>query len=241
MIIIPAIDIRGGKCVRLTQGDFDQEKIYSEYPQEQALKWQEHGANFLHVVDLDGAKHGEPINIYAIKHILETVKIPIEVGGGIRKMSDIENLLDMGVERVILGSIAVEIPALVQEAVEEFGDDKILVGIDARDGIVSVHGWLDSGDVGVMELAVRMGDLGISTIVYTNISNDGTLKGCDADEFEKIAEVSGLSIIASGGVSSLEDIKALKEKEASGVSGVIIGKALYEGVINLSDAIKIAE
>ena len=174
MIILPAIDIRGGKCVRLTQGDFERETVYSDDPQEVAQKWQNEGANFLHVVDLDGAKAGSPINIFTIKHILEVVKIPVEVGGGIRKMEDIENLLEMGVRRVILGSAAIENPELVREAAEEFGEN-IVVGIDAKDGKVAVHGWRDSSEMDSVELVEQIGDFGISRIIYTDISRDGML------------------------------------------------------------------
>ena len=240
MIILPAIDIRGGKCVRLTQGDFERETVYSDDPQEVAQKWQNEGANFLHVVDLDGAKAGSPINIFTIKHILEVVKIPVEVGGGIRKMEDIENLLEMGVRRVILGSAAIENPELVREAAEEFGEN-IVVGIDAKDGKVAVHGWRDSSEMDSVELVEQIGDFGISRIIYTDISRDGMLSGINAEHFADLARKSGISVIASGGVGSLEDIRSLKVYEADGVAGVIIGKALYTGAISLKDAIAVAE
>ena len=241
MLILPAVDIRGGKCVRLTQGDFKKEIIYSNFPEEQALKWQEMGAKFLHVVDLDGAREGNPINIFSVKKILDVVEIPIEVGGGIRTMNDMENLLDMGVERIILGSVAVENPDLLREAAREFGGEKIVVGIDARNGIVAVHGWGDSGYMKAEELAMQIGDFGISTIIYTDISRDGMMNGVDAENFADIARKSGISIIASGGVGSLDDIRALKKFENDGVVGVIVGKAIYENKINLAEAIEIAE
>lgn len=241
MMILPAVDIRGGKCVRLTQGDFKQEIIYSNFPEEQALKWQEMGAEFLHVVDLDGAKEGTPTNIFSIKKILDVVEIPIEVGGGIRTMSDMENLLDMGVERIILGSIAVEDPDLLQDAAREFGGEKIVVGIDARDGIVAVHGWGDSGYIKAEDLAMQIGDFGISTIIYTDISRDGMLSGVDAEVFADLARKTGISIIASGGVGSLDDIRKLKKFEDDGIVGVIVGKAIYENKINLAEAVEIAK
>ncbi|MBR6014277.1 MAG: 1-(5-phosphoribosyl)-5-[Selenomonadaceae bacterium] len=241
MMILPAVDIRGGKCVRLTQGDFKQEIIYSNFPEEQALKWQEMGAEFLHVVDLDGAKEGTPTNIFSIKKILDVVEIPIEVGGGIRTMSDMENLLDMGVERIILGSIAVEDPDLLQDAAREFGGEKIVVGIDARDGIVAVHGWGDSGYIKAEDLAMQIGDFGISTIIYTDISRDGMLSGVDAEVFADLARKTGISIIASGGVGSLDDIRELKKFEDDGIVGVIVGKAIYENKINLAEAVEIAK
>lgn len=241
MLILPAIDIRGGKCVRLTQGDFGKEKIYSDFPEEQALKWQEGGAKFLHVVDLDGAREGAPTNLFIVKKILETVKIPVEIGGGIRTMDDIETYLDLGVARVILGSVAAEDPELVKEAAEEFGGENIAVGIDAKNGIVAVHGWNDLGLIQAEELAMQIGDFGISTLIYTDISRDGMLGGIDAEHFADIARKSGISVIASGGISSLDDIRKLKNLESAGIIGAVIGKALYENVIDLAEAVKIAE
>lgn len=241
MIILPAIDIRGGNCVRLAQGDFEREIIYSSVPEEQALKWQNMGAKFLHVVDLDGAKIGTPMNIFSIKKILEVVNIPIEVGGGIRTIQDMENLLDMGVHRIILGSVAVENPDLVREAAESFGGERIAVGIDAKDGVVAVHGWGDSGYIKADELAMQIGDVGISTIIYTDIARDGMLSGIDAEIFADMAKKSGVNIIASGGISSLNDIRKLKKYEREGVVGAVIGKALYENRIDLAEAIEIAE
>ncbi len=240
MLILPAIDIRDGKCVRLTQGDFKRELKYSYYPEETAIELQEAGAEFLHVVDLDGARDGILTNIFVIKRILDNVTIPIEVGGGIRKMADIENLLDIGVTRVILGSAAVEEPEFVREAARKFGDD-VIIGIDAREGIVAVHGWCDSGEMHAKELAAQMGDFGVSTIIYTDIARDGMLGGINVDRVAEIAQSSGVNVIASGGVSSIEDIRALKARENDGIVGAIIGKALYEGVIDFKKALKAAE
>ena len=240
MLILPAIDIRDGKCVRLTQGDFKRELKYSYYPEETAAELQEAGAKFLHVVDLDGARDGVLTNIFIIKRILDNVTIPIEVGGGIRTMADIENLLDIGVNRVILGSAAVEDPEFVKDAAEKF-DDSIVVGIDAREGIVAVHGWCDSGKMHAKDLAAQMGDYGVSTIIYTDIARDGMLGGINAERVAEIAQSSGVNVIASGGVSSVEDIRALKNYEADGIVGAIIGKALYEGVIDFKKALAAAE
>ena len=240
MLILPAIDILQGSAVRLEQGDFNKKTTYSLYPEEVAVKWQNSGAQFLHVVDLDGAKQGAISNIFAIKRIIDNINIPIEVGGGIRRMSDIDNLLDIGVERVIIGSAAVENPEFVQEAAENFGE-QVIVGIDARNGMVAVHGWSDSGEIEATELAARIGDYGISTIIYTDISRDGMLKGIDAAQVANIAEHAGIEVIASGGVTSLDDIKNLKAHESVGVVGAIIGKALYEGKMDLTEALKIAE
>ena len=237
MIIFPAIDLRGGKCVRLIQGDFDKETVYSDDPQATALKWQSMGAKFLHVVDLDGARKGSPQNLDAIKNILDAVEIPIEVGGGIRTLDDMETLLTLGVRRVILGSVAVENISLVEEAVKKFGD-RIVVGIDARDGFVAVHGWEKSSSVKAGELAKKIVAAGVETIIYTDISKDGMLSGVNVESFTELAKESGAQIVASGGVKSIEDIRALK---AAKVAGVIVGKAIYTGALDLKLAIEIAE
>ncbi len=237
MIIFPAIDLRGGKCVRLIQGDFDKETVYSDDPQATALKWQSMGAKFLHVVDLDGARVGSPQNLDAIKKILDTVEIPIEVGGGIRTIADVEKILSLGVRRVILGSVAVENISLVAEAVKKFGD-KIVVGIDARNGFVAVHGWEKSSQVKVEELAKKIVAAGVETIIYTDISKDGMLSGVNAKIFSELQKISGAKIVASGGVKNLEDIRALK---AAKISGVIVGKAIYTGALDLKAAIEISE
>lgn len=240
MIIFPAIDLRGGKCVRLIQGDFAKETVYSDDVQATALRWQNQGAKFLHVVDLDGAKAGSPQNIDAIKKILAAVRIPIEVGGGIRTLDDAERILNLGVRRVILGSVAVENPALVVEAVKRFGD-RIVVGIDARDGFVAVHGWATSSNVTAGELAKKIAAAGVRTIIYTDISKDGMLSGVNAETFAELAKFSGAQVVASGGVRSIDDIRALKAVESDGVVGVIVGKAIYTGSLDLAAAIKIAE
>lgn len=239
MIILPAIDIRGGKCVRLTQGDFSKEFLYSSYPEDTAVELQDAGAQFLHVVDLDGARVGHPMNVFTIKKILESIDIPIEVGGGIRSMEEIEMMLDIGVHCVILGTAAVDNPAFVRKAAQEFAD-KVIVSIDARDGIVEVNGWGNSGTISAEELAARIGDCGITTITYTDISRDGMLTGVNVEKVATLAQKSGLSVIASGGVSSLDDILALKKYEHNGVVGAIIGKAIYEGIIDVGEAVEIA-
>ena len=240
MIIFPAIDLRGGKCVRLVQGDFGRETVYSDDVAATALKWQNSGAKFLHVVDLDGARAGSPKNLDAIKKILDAVTIPIEVGGGVRSLDDIERLLTLGVRRVILGSVAVENPSLVAEAVARFGS-RIVVGIDARGGLVAVHGWERSSTVTADDLARRIVTAGVKTIIYTDISRDGMLSGVDAEVFARLAKSSGAQIVASGGVKSIEDIRALKAVETQGVVGVIVGKAIYTGALDLSVAIALAE
>jgi phosphoribosylformimino-5-aminoimidazole carboxamide ribotide isomerase len=240
MIIFPAIDIRGGKCVRLLKGDFNQETVFSDSPADMARKWQAQGAEYLHLVDLDGALAGSSQNLAAIKEILQVVDIPTELGGGIRSMEQIDQLLAMGITRVILGSVAVKNPDLVREACTKYGE-RIVVGIDAKDGIVAVEGWGESGNIGVVELAKKMKDAGVKTIIYTDISRDGTLSGVNVEATIKLAQESGVKIVASGGVKSLEDIKALKKQEAVGIEGVIAGKSIYMGALDLAAAIKIAK
>jgi len=240
MIIFPAIDIRGGKCVRLLKGDFNQETVFSDSPADMARKWQAQGAEYLHLVDLDGALAGSSQNLAAIKEILQVVDIPTELGGGIRSMEQIDQLLAMGITRVILGSVAVKNPDLVCEACAKYGE-RIVVGIDAKDGIVAVEGWGESGNIGVVELAKKMKDAGVKTIIYTDISRDGTLSGVNVEATIKLAQESGVKIVASGGVKSLEDIKALKKQEAVGIEGVIAGKSIYMGTLDLAAAIKIAK
>lgn len=240
MIIFPAIDIRGGNCVRLTKGRFDCETIFSDSPAAMACQWEKLGAEFLHIVDLDGALAGKPVNIEAITEIIKSVSIPIQLGGGIRNLASIETALMLGINRVILGSIAVKNPELVQEACLKYGE-KIVIGIDAKDGIVAVDGWGISGNVEVGVLAKRMADVGAKRIVYTDISRDGMLSGVNVTASEKLAQTSGLSVIASGGVSSLADIKAVKAASSSGVEGVIVGKAIYTGALDLSAALALAK
>ena len=239
MIVFPAIDLKNGECVRLIKGDFSKKTVYNNSPEEVAYQWEMQGAEFLHVVDLDGALAGEPRNLIVIKNILNCVHIPLELGGGIRSIAAIEKVLEYGVSRVILGSIAVRNKNMITEACRVYGE-KILVGIDAKDGIAAIDGWGVSSNISAIELAKRLADVGAKTIIYTDISRDGTLTGVNIAETVKLAEESGVHIIASGGVSSLDDIKKLKEQEAKGVIGVIIGKALYEGTVSLTEAIEVA-
>ena len=236
MLILPAIDLRGGNCVRLVKGDFKQETIYSEHPEEIALRWEGEGAEFLHVVDLDGALAGEPQNMDAIKRILQAVTIPVEVGGGIRSMESIDRLLSIGVSRVILGSVAVHKEELVQEACSAYGN-RIVVGIDAKKGIVATDGWEKSASISAVELAKKLGAFGLETIIYTDISRDGTLSGVNVTETAHLARASGIKVIASGGVKSISDIEELKKRECDGIIGVIVGKSIYEGTLSLTEAI----
>ena len=238
MIIFPAIDIRGGKCVLLYKGDFAQETVFGE-PAEMAKKWQAQGAQYLHLVDLDGARAGRSENLATIKAILEVVAIPVELGGGIRTMANIEQVIKLGVQRVILGSVAVRDPELVAAACQKYGE-RIVVGIDAKDGIVAVDGWGVSGDVDVITLAKKMKSAGVRTIIYTDISRDGTLSGVNVEATAKLARESGVRVVASGGVKSAADIRALKPYEQDGIEGVIVGKSIYMGTLNLPEALAIA-
>ncbi len=239
MIIFPAIDLRGGKCVRLFKGDFSRETIFSDNPSAVAVKWEEMGAQYLHVVDLDGALQGETKNREAIRSILGAVHIPMELGGGLRSLESIERALTGGIQRVILGSAAVENPSLVQEACHRFGD-RIVVAIDARDGIVATQGWESSGNVSALDFAKQMADYGVKTVIYTDISRDGTLSGLNLEGAIELSKVSGLRVVASGGVRSLEDIRAVKAHETDGIEGVIVGQAIYSGRLDLKKALRIA-
>ena len=239
MIIFPAIDIRGGKCVRLLKGDFEKETVFSDKPEEMAKKWQAQGAEFLHLVDLDGALAGKSQNLATVEKILAVVDIPVELGGGIRTLESIDEVLALGVRRVILGSVAVRDPELVKTACAKYGD-RIVVGIDAKDGIVAVDGWGVSGDVEATALAKEMKKAGVKTIIYTDISRDGTLSGVNVEATAKLARESGVAIVASGGVKSIADIEALKPYEKAGIEGVIVGKSIYMGTLDLAEAIEIA-
>ncbi|WP_019542115.1 1-(5-phosphoribosyl)-5-[(5-phosphoribosylamino)methylideneamino]imidazole-4-carboxamide isomerase [Selenomonas bovis] len=239
MTIFPAIDLRGGKCVRLFKGDFDQETVFSDQPAEVAQQWQAQGAQFLHLVDLDGARAGHSENLATVREILAAVTIPVELGGGIRTLENIDEVLALGVRRVILGSVAVRDPELVAAACAKYGN-RIVVGIDAKDGIVAVDGWGVSGDVDVITLAKRMKQAGVRTIIYTDISRDGTLAGVNVEATAKLARESGVHVVASGGVRDVRDIEALKPYEKDGIEGVIVGKSIYTGSLSLPEALAIA-
>ena len=238
MIIFPAIDLKDGKCVRLVEGKLDKKTIYSDKPEEAALHWQSLGAEFLHIVDLDGAFEGAPKNLSVIEKILAAIKIPVQIGGGIRTLDTVKLLLDLGIKRVILGTAAVSEPNLVKEAIEKFGSDRIVLGIDARNGRVAVKGWAEESDIDAKELALNMKKIGIERIVFTDIKRDGTLKGPNIEATKEMALATGLKVIASGGVSSIDDLKKLKEIEQYGVEGVIVGQALYKGAIDLKEALQ---
>lgn len=239
MRILPAIDLRVGKCVRLVEGKIENETIFSDDPVSVAKSWEDLGAEIIHLVDLDGAFAGRPRNLEIIEEIVKTVKIPVQLGGGIRNMKTITQLLDMGVERVILGTIAINKPEIVKEACEKYGD-RIVVGIDAKDGLVAIEGWEATVEKTILELALEMEKIGIKRVLYTDVRRDGTLKGPNLEGLKNLASKSGLKVIASGGVSSLDDIRAIKELEQFGVDEVIVGKALYTGAVSMEDLLAIA-
>lgn len=239
MIIYPAIDIKDGRAVRLVQGEASQVTVYESDPVVVAQKWQIQGAQIIHVIDLDGAMKGAPHNFGAVKRISQTVDVPIQFGGGVREIETIHRLFDAGVSLVVLGTAVIVDIGLVKTALNLFGE-RIVVGIDARHGKVAIEGWRKATDKDVVELAVMMEDMGASRIVYTDISKDGMLVGPNLDGIRSVADSVDVPIIASGGVSSLDDIRALKELEPRGVEGVIVGKALYERAFTLPEAIKVA-
>lgn len=239
MLVIPAIDLRNGKCVRLVEGKIENETIYSDEPAEMGRKWESLGARFLHLVDLDGAFAGEPRNREAVKAILAALTIPAELGGGIRDMATIAFYLEMGIARVILGTAAISNPSLIEEACSEFGGDRIVLGVDAKDGMVAIHGWDATVTKTAVELAREMKELGVQRIIYTDIKRDGTLMGPNLESTKEMAVETGLKVIASGGISGLNDIMAVMELEPFGVDSVITGKALYDGRLNLADALRV--
>lgn len=236
MLIIPAIDLRKGKVVRLCQGRRDAETVYSSAPEDAARLWEEKGARCLHIVDLDGAFEGRPKNLTAVREILRCVNIPIELGGGIRTLEEIEMLLNLGVQWVILGTSLILNPKLVKEALKRF-PDRILVSLDARQGRVLIKGWQDKTVIPVKDLAQDLEKIGITRIIYTDITRDGMMVGPNLGGIKKILSSTNLEIIASGGISSLMDLKRLKRLAPKGLRGVIIGRALYEGRIDLEEAI----
>ena len=241
MIIFPAIDLSRGKCVRLIQGRRNDETVYGDDPSRIAEKWQAAGAAWLHLVDLDGAFEGGSKNVSAIKSILAAIKIPAQLGGGIRTLDDIDRLLQLGLARVILGTVAVEKPSIVYEAVKLFGSGRIAVGIDARNGKVSVRGWTEDTAVTAKDLGKKMSTEGIKTFIYTDIARDGMLKGPNIPALKEFSEATGGGVIASGGIATLDDITAIAQLKNSGVIGMITGKALYENKFSLEDAIQAAK
>ena len=230
MDIIPAIDIKEGRCVRLKQGDFNKEEVYGNDPVEMALYWQEKGVNRIHVVDLDGAKEGHTINFSLISEIVSALKIPVQVGGGIRTFDTIEKYLESGVDRVILGTVALKKPEILKKALKVYGPDRVLVGVDVKQGKVAVEGWIETTEETAYDTINKLKEIGVKTFIYTDISRDGMLSGPNLSGIKELAQLNGVNLIASGGISSNEDIKKLKE---IGINSAIVGKALYKGRLKL--------
>jgi phosphoribosylformimino-5-aminoimidazole carboxamide ribotide isomerase len=239
MLIVPAIDLKGGKCVRLLRGDMEAETVYGDDPLAMGQRWVDEGGQYLHVVDLDGAVRGEPVNQAAIASLCRGLAIPIEIGGGVRSVARAEELLGLGADRVIFGTAALAEPEVVRQACARF-PGRIAVGIDARDGKVAVKGWVETSETTALELAQRAQDAGACRIIYTDISRDGTQKGLNVTATRALAEAVRIPVTASGGVGSLDDIVALKNAGAPGIDAVIVGRALYTGAVKLGEAIAAA-
>ena len=234
MRIYPAIDIKDGNCVRLLQGRFSDVTVYGNDPAEVAKRWEAEGGEYIHVVDLDGALKGRGVNSEVIKKICSTVNVPVQTGGGIRTMEDVEYMLQCGIERVIIGTSAVRDKEFVKRAVEKYGK-KIVIGIDAKDSMVAIEGWEEVSTFKAVDFAKEMENIGVSTIVYTDIATDGTLKGPNLEAMKEMVENTSLDVIASGGVGNADHIKALVP---TGVEGAIVGRALYTGDVDLKEIIK---
>lgn len=235
MIVIPAIDIRDGKCIRLFQGRLDRVTVYSDDPVEMAGRWEREGASWIHVVDIDGAVEGRPKNRDSVEEIVKAFRGRVEVGGGIRDLETIESYMRLGVDRVVLGTAAYRSPSLVAEACRTF-PGSIAVGIDAKDGLVAVEGWRRVTQERGLELAKRLEDMGVAVIIYTDIERDGTMEGPNLNAIASMVEALSIPVIASGGVSSMEDIRRLAS--IKGLEGVIVGRALYNGALSLKEAIE---
>ncbi|MCD8223926.1 MAG: 1-(5-phosphoribosyl)-5-[(5-phosphoribosylamino)methylideneamino]imidazole-4-carboxamide isomerase [Clostridiales bacterium] len=234
MQLYPAIDMKGGKCVRLCQGLFDNVTVYSDTPADMARLWVSQGATWLHIVDLDGALAGHSVNEKAIRDIVQAVSVPIELGGGIRSAEAIAYMLELGIHRCIIGTRAVQQPEFIRDLVRQFGAEYIVVGVDAKDGMVAVEGWERVSSISALDLCCQMKEYGVAHIVYTDISRDGMLSGPNVEATKLLTKQTGLDVIASGGVSCMDDLQRLYDE---GIRGAIIGKALYENRVDLSQAV----
>jgi len=240
MLLIPAIDLKGGQCVRLRQGRMDDATVFSGAPADIAKRWADEGAERLHVVDLDGAFKGQPVNLKVVEEIVAAIKIPVQIGGGIRDEETVQRYLDVGVQYVIVGTRAVNTPHFLHDLCIEF-PTHIIVGLDAKDGRVALNGWAKVTGHDVVETAVHCERDGVEAIIYTDIARDGMMQGFNAETTRKLAQAVKTPVFASGGVSSLDDIRRLKEIEGDGVAGAIIGRALYEGTLDFKEAVKLAQ
>ena len=236
--IYPAIDMRGGKCVRLLQGDYSKETVYGDSPFDMAKTFVDQGAEWIHMVDLDGAKAGSPVNDRFVLQVARELSAKVQVGGGIRTAADVEHYLSNGVDRVILGSAAIKDPSFVREMLAKHGGSRIAVGLDAKDGYVATEGWIETSTVKATVLGKELADAGAGTFIFTDIATDGMLSGPNVEATVELARVTGASVIASGGVSSVEDLLALRNFAGEGVSGSIVGKAIYTEKINLARALE---
>lgn len=234
MEVIPAIDLKDGRCVRLFQGDFDQETVFSDDPLAMAISWQEQGGHRLHLVDLDGAVQGKPVHLEVISAIVRDLDIPVQVGGGIRDLATAEAWLEAGVDRVVIGTAAVSDPDMVREVCRKHGGRRVVVSVDAKDGLVALKGWKEASEVTVLELADQVAGLGVVRLLFTDIARDGALTGPDLATNAQLVEETGLAVLASGGVATVQDIKELAP---TGVEGVIVGRALYTGAVSLPEAV----
>jgi len=237
VIVIPAIDLKGGRCVRLMQGRADAETVYAEDPVAMARRWEDEGAAYLHLVDLDGAFEGEPMHAEVVAKIADALNIPVELGGGLRTDAHVRAMLDCGVDRVILGTRALEEPGALQALVDTYGR-RIVVGIDARDGFVQIKGWVETSKVEALELAHQVDLLGVDTIIYTDTSTDGMMRGHNVAATKAMCDAVSCNVVASGGVSSVEDVKSLTALDHPRLSGAIVGKALYESAVTLAELLE---
>jgi phosphoribosylformimino-5-aminoimidazole carboxamide ribotide isomerase len=244
MQILPAIDLRGGRCVRLRQGDYAQETVFGDQPTEMAVRWADEGAPWLHLVDLDGAKAGRPVNLDAIRAIVQSVHVPCELGGGLRDDESVRLILDdVGVDRAIIGTQALKQPEWFRDLVQRY-PGRIALGLDARNGLVATAGWLDVSQTSAFDLAAQFADLPLAAVIYTNIANDGMMQGIDAGTLADLQRLCslGIPVIASGGVTTLDDVRRLLEirRQTPHLLGAIVGRAIYEGTIRVADAVALA-
>lgn len=239
MILYPAIDLKDGRCVRLLHGDLNKETVFNASPANQAEQFQKQGFSWLHVVDLNGAVEGRPVNAAAVAEIMNAVSIPVQLGGGVRTMAAIEGWIEAGIDRVILGTVAVKDPALVKAAAREW-PEQIAVAIDARDGMVATEGWIGASDLGVIELAKRFEDAGVAALIVTDIGRDGAMVGVNIDQVGEVADAVAIPVIASGGIASIRDIELLKARKGVPIAGAVLGRSLYEGAVDPAAALKIA-
>ena len=232
--LIPAIDLIDGKCVRLYQGDYSQETVYADDPMEVALRWESLGASRIHIVDLDGARSGNPDNLPVVERIVKAVKVPVQMGGGVRSLDSARRIIEAGVQRVMLGTVAVRDPQIVHDACAEFRSDAVVVAVDSKDGLVAVSGWTSASQIQATDLVASMMEAGVQTFLCTDISRDGTLSGPNYGLMRDLVEVAGEGVIAAGGIASIQHLQSLID---TGVGGAVVGKALYTGDIELSEAL----